>query len=789
MSVRIGLVALLGLMLAFAATHLSLRTEITHFLPDEVAGEAASLSRALADAELTRGMVLSVGARDPSLARAAARSLARHLRVHPAVASARTAPELGPSEDVQRLAIRHGVGFLTEEPDHPERGVAARLTDEGLREAARAWRARLSAPGGSALAPLAARDPLGSVPAWGARLRAMQPGLRVEAGQYVGIDGAHALVLVQTLPPAFDTARQGELLDAIDATFASLRAERPDDGLVLEASGINRFGVRIERSMRSETMGIGALAVVGVSGLFLVGFRWLRALGLVLLPVAFGVLAAVCVGILVVGDLDLLTLAFGASLTGVAIDYAIHLVTHHALAAPGSDAWSVARALRPRLLVGALTTMASYVGLLATGFPGFREMGLFSIVGIACALLVTLLALPALLPPAGAPAPRLRAWADACDRASAAVRPRRRTVLVVLLAAVVVAAAGLPRLGFTDDLRGLSQLDPELLAEDERVRARLSQFDTSRLVITRAADEDELLQRNRRVHARLAELRDAGVLQGARSLHALLLPASVQRRNHELVRADADLPGRLEQAFVAEGFVEGAVAPFLGALRGPGPEPLTLRDLRATSLAPLVDSMVFPVGDELAVATFLRGVRSERELEQALADLPGARWFDQTALLDGFFGGFRATTLRQMAAGSLLVLLVLALRYRDGRAILAAFAPSALTALLLLGLLGLSAVPANLLHVMSLLLVLGMGVDYGVFLVDASREEGALGATLLSLALSALTTLFVFGTLALSSHPALRAIGVTTGLGVGLAFLLAPGLQLLLVGERAQDQA
>ena len=46
---------------------------------------------------------------------------------------------------------------------------------------------------------------------------------------------------------------------------------------------------------------------------------------------------------------------------------------------------------------------------------------------------------------------------------------------------------------------------------------------------------------------------------------------------------------------------------------------------------------------------------------------------------------------------------------------------------------------------------------------------------MLSLLMSCLTTAFVFGTLAISSQPALRAIGTTTvGLGILLCYLLAP---------------
>jgi predicted exporter len=75
---------------------------------------------------------------------------------------------------------------------------------------------------------------------------------------------------------------------------------------------------------------------------------------------------------------------------------------------------------------------------------------------------------------------------------------------------------------------------------------------------------------------------------------------------------------------------------------------------------------------------------------------------------------------------------------------------------------------------MSLVMVMGMGVDYGIFCVDSVRSRERFGVTLLSLLLSCLTTALVFGMLALSSQPALRAIGVTTGIGIPLCFLLAP---------------
>jgi predicted exporter len=88
-------------------------------------------------------------------------------------------------------------------------------------------------------------------------------------------------------------------------------------------------------------------------------------------------------------------------------------------------------------------------------------------------------------------------------------------------------------------------------------------------------------------------------------------------------------------------------------------------------------------------------------------------------------------------------------------------------------------VQVNVVSAISLLVVLGIGVDYGIFSVDGARDPERLGATLSSILVSCLTSVFVFGALALSEQPALRSIGVTTGTGILIALVLSPSVLVL----------
>ena len=302
----------------------------------------------------------------------------------------------------------------------------------------------------------------------------------------------------------------------------------------------------------------------------------------------------------------------------------------------------------------------------------------------------------------------------------------------------------------------------------------MSHFETSRFVIGLAPDWRSALTLNDRIHQQLQRAAAAGALERTRSLHDVLWSPELQQRNWSQVQAVPALADRVDRVFAAQGFRPGSFGDFAASLAVEPPPPLSLDDLRASPLADWLVPYVFELDDEVAVVTYLHGLQSPDAVLAALAGLEGVHLLDQGSFVSDVYREFRQTTLRQMFVGGALVVLLLSLRYRRWRPVLAAFLPSLLVAIFVLAILAIFRVPTNLLHVMSLIMVMGMGVDYGVFLVDASEHRDGLGATMLSLLMSCVTTAFVFGTLAISSQPALRAIGVTTAVGIALSYVLAP---------------
>jgi predicted exporter len=776
--------AALGLLLAlYIARHITFVTDVTNFLPDGSSSELAELSRELAHSDLARTMVLTIGADEPGRAVAAAKQLAEGLRSHPEVAWLRMSADAELQQHIYQLYFPRRFYFLS---DAPERELPARLSDAGLRAQAERVRESLALPVSPLLKRVVPEDPLGAFQGILERLAGGEPPLASRDGVFTTRDGRWVVLLLSTRHSAFDTVAQAPLLAAIQQQFADARARFGDD-VVLEQSGANRFALQAEGAIRTDAYRILTVSLLGVGLLFLVFFRAFRTLFLALVPAFTGVVVGMAGCIAAFGRLDGMTVAFGASLIGSTIDYPVHVLNLWSLAPPGTSAWAVARELRASLLLAALTTVAGFIGLALTQFQGFRELGVFATLGIAASLLATLWLLPDLLPPGRAVPPLSAGLAQRLSAGVFALGRHRRWLGVLPLGVLLLGVWALPRLVFVDDLARLGEPDPALLAEEQRVRERVSSFDSGRLVVALADDAEAAIVRNEKVNARLSEQIAAGHLEGARSLHALLWSQDLQRRNLVVLRASERLPERLDAAFQEAGFRPGSVAPFIRDLSEPA-EPLTLAELRASPLGELAESLIMDLGTRTGVVTYLRGVHDAPAVRAALADLPGVHWFEQSAFLNEIFAQFRRQTVRQTALGCLAVLPLLMLRYRGLRRALAAFLPSVLSAVVVLSCFVLLGHEINLLHVVSLLVVMGMGVDYGIYLVDGVENRRLLGATLVSILLCCLSTVLTFGALALSSHPALRAIGLTSGIGVALSFLFAPvALLLTRADEKRED--
>ncbi len=751
-------------------------TAITHFLVSPQDVKLGRLSRALTDSELARTMVVSVEGTSTNAALDAADDLARRLRDHPEVEWVRSGVAEGTQQAVFDLYQPRRFAFAA---DTPQR-LDVLTSDEGMTEAVQGLKRELAGP----LAPLVKRLAPGDP--WllfRDRMKAMESadtgGMTVVDGRFLDREGARAIVLLATVHSPFDSSHQAGLEADLQRIFEELRFGH--GALTIERSAVHRFALQSEAEIRADLRRVSILSTVGIVILFLAVYRSLLLLVLALVPLAAGITTAAAVGLAIFGELHGLTLAFGATLIGICIDYPAHYFTHHVVEPDPRGAGGTLRRVWPGLAVGAVTTVAGFAGLAGASFPGIREIGVFSGVGIGAALLATRYILPGLMPDL-VRTPRLAAALTRRLGALVATMEGRRRPLAVLPAlAVVVSVVGLPRMQWVDDAQALNRLQPVMLEEDERVRDRVSRMDVARMVVATAPTREQALQINDQVHTRLTSRHTDGV--EFRSLHAFLWSEATQRASLEAFRR-VEIHTRMAGALARAGFRPEAFGELERGLTGAAPDPLTLDDLLASPLAPAVRAFTLQLEDEVAILTFVHGVDGPEQIKSALSGLDGAVYFDQRQFLARNYQRYRVRIQQLVGLGLAVVGLVLLVRYRSLRLAAAAFAPAILAAVTTLALLSLMGAELHLLHLVGVLLVLSMGVDYGVFLAESVRRGAGESATLLGLVIACVSTVLAFGLLAVSANPAMHAVGLTTGIGVLISLVLAPTTLVLTRGPR-----
>lgn len=712
----------------------------------------ADATRHIADAS-ARQMVVLLGAETPEQAKAAEAAFRGHLQ---ALQKAHQLPfrESESAEDWFDTARAFYAPYRDRVLTAEQRIRLSRTPADALAEEALA---ALYGPMGAPRLTEWRSDPLGLWPQWWSA-RAAASGLRIgDDGLLQADDGYWAVLRFQTRASAFALNGERVIQDALDSATGAAREQVPGVRDLRAGVPLHAEAAAVQAHREINTIGWGSLAAVLL--LTWLAFRSLRPILLVAVSLLIGCAAALSVTALVFGKVHLLTLIFGASLVGVAEDYGIHWFA----ARQGEDrknSWSLLRHLLPGLALALVTSALAYLALGLAPFPGLRQMALFSVVGLAAAFLTVVCWFPFIggrRPPVTKFSQRLggglQRWPSA--------RVNRAWMMVGVLTLSFI-AAGMWQLDTDDDLRSLQSSPRTLIEQQAKIGRLLGMPSPAQFYLVRGADAEQTLQREEALIEKLDRLKAEHKIGGYRAISDWLPSQKRQTADAVLTtraetqvmsRVSAQLGEDLQRQPPSTGNIETSAF-----LRSPASEPF-----RHLWLGPLGDGVATVVlVDDLSQAGALDLLRAQAE------NLEGVRWVNRTADFSRLLGHYRQMMTWLLLVGVLLVFAVLYWRYRGlaWRALL----PTLLAGLLTVALLGWLGQPLQLFNVLALMLLLGMGIDYGVFLVEHQGDPSAW----LAVSVGAASTWLSFGLLGLSSTPALRAFGLTLLFGIGLVWLISP---------------
>ena len=728
-----------------------LDTDVMALLPaNEQAPEVDAAIKALAE-RASRQVIVLVGAPDWAAAQDAANAWRRALRD--------THAPLQPIEGAGPDALHAALNFYSPWRDRlltpAQREQLAQASGTSLvREAL----AALYQPGAAARLSQWTSDPLGLWQQWWTARAAQSRARPRDGALWVSAEGLEWVVLPYEITgSAFALSGQAVYGDALrSAREAALKAQ--PGARTLEAGlPLHAEAAAVQASREINTIGWGSLAAVLL--LVWLAFRSLRPIVLVALSLAVGTATALSVTAWIFGQVHLITLVFGASLVGVAEDYGIHYYASRQ-GRPGAAPHRLMRQLLPGLTLALATSVLAYLVLGLAPFPGLRQMAVFSATGLIATFLTAVCWFP-LLDRGAIPRSRFADWIAASLRRLPSMAPSW-PLLAGLLALALFCVGGVARLQAGDDIRQLQSSPPALVQAQLEVGRLLGVPSVAQFYLVRGDDEQQVLEREETLKQRLDRLAADGRLAGYGAVSDWVPSLARQR-------ADAQATARAESAVLAgvgAALGENLARPAFAA------SPLTLQAWLDHPVSALARGqwLAGPDGKPMSVV-LLRGVQDRSQLPALAAaaeGLGGVRWVDKAGDVSSLLARYGAAMTWLLLAGYLAVLAALWWRY--GRSAWRAWVPTVMASALTVALLGWMGQPFQLFNVLALVLLLGIGVDYGIFLL----EHPADGSAWLAVVLGAGSTWLAFGLLALSSTPALRAFGLTLLLGIALVWILSP---------------
>lgn len=611
-------------------------------------------------------------------------------------------------------------------------------------------------------------DPLLQIPFWFESLADDSDRIAHDEGMLTVLGNGEYHVMVSGLinGEALSLSDQARLVNDINAVSGQIALQFPEVRVL--KSGMIFYAKAGADSARKEVSTIGTGSLLGIIVLLWLAFRTWSPLLLCLLSVGTGVVSGYIITWLIFGEVHVMTLVFGASLTGVSIDYAFHFMAEWLRQGRKWMPDNGIRHIFPGIVLGLITSLMGYLPMLATPFPGLQQMATFSSAGLLGAWLTVVLTYPALL--SKATKSEQQNWPlPFVDRFLALwhqtfIRWRYGIILVLALLGIF----SLPQLESSDDIRQLQSRPSTLVQTDNQIRDITGELADNRFFLIRGDSQEQLLQRNEQLAHWLNHQIDEEKLGSYRIISDLL--SSLQTQNNNREKITGVFSHQLPQLWQQLGFSAEARDQALKRFKQDKNNALIPEVWLNSPVASIYGHLWLGlVGNEYFSAVLLNKVGNDWQPEQAEV-LPGVEFIDKTGDTSQLFARYRLLMGWLLVIAYTIIAALLACRY-GVRGALQVVLPPLLAVVTTLSLLALTGQAINLFHVLALIMVLGIGIDYTLFFHEAGREQRY---TFMAITLSAITTQLSFGLLALSATAAIAGFGLTVLIGITVCYLLSP---------------
>ena len=543
-------------------------------------------------------------------------------------------------------------------------------------------------------------------------------------------------------------------------TAAKVMLEVSD--LEIIKSGAIFYAEQAASDAQGEATLIGLISLVAILALTFLVFRDMQPIGLSLLAISVGILGGAAAILIFYEKIHLFSLIFGAGLMGVSVDYAFHYCCQRFSHIP-----SVTRlnSILRGLTLGLISSVVGFLMLVWAPFPGLRQIAVFSATGLTMSYTTVVLIFPLL-----DKAKNL----DMNDEILMLIKfhynfwDRRDLSFARWVGGAIL--LGLFIMGFTnfkaeDDIRKLQSLPDNLRKEELVIRKLTGRHDATQFFLISGSTQEEVLIREEALALELERLVGKHALSGYLSVSSFVPSIKQQKENRVLARElllGMNLKKHLENMGANPQF--GYDEHELNYL-----SPELVRD---RSIFPFIDFLQLARDNQNFIHLLsLRGVNDVGALSSLADKFSKVKFVDPTQDISLILADYRIRALSLFSIACLLIFCFMSFFYGTKGAF-RVMTPPLIAVVVTPFVIAAFGGIFTFFSAMALILVFALGMDYSLFCAESLKSH--MNISLLANGLSALSTIFAFGMLALSEMYAVHSFGATILVGIVLAFGLAP---------------
>ena len=613
----------------------------------------------------------------------------------------------------------------------------------------------------------------------------MMGGYNMFDGHLFCMDKSVALAF---LAPSFASTNSGKatrLVNMINKCKKDFEASNPDIRVLVHGNpqgSVSNAGT-IKRDL-VWTIGLSLLIILAI---MLFSFRSVGFILHQILPVVYGTLFSMACMYWIKGYMSLMALGLGAIILGVAISYCLHVLIHFYYVA---DVEKMLHDESTPVILGCITTVGAFLGLLFTESDLLRDFGMFATFALLGNTFYVLVFLPHFMNPRQIKFRRTHGF-PLVERFNSLPWDRNPWIIGTLIVLIIVGVYFSPRVKFDSDLRNLDYDDAELVESmelynrtnaDGYVHMYFAAWDDNSL--------DAALEYNKRLFPALDSLKDVGLVKAYSPVTRLLL----QSENDQLIRI------KTWKKFWSRGRV-ARIKRDLGAAAHDNNLPYNLFDpflgIISAKYEPgnLFESGVIPSGlmsnyverqengRYMVFTDVSYELKDQDTVWDALATLPHIfvlePFYYCRDLVEVVHDDFNTT----LWISSIFVLIVLLLCFHNIWIALIAFLPMFISWYVMQGYMALLGLEFNLINIVIATFVYGIGVDYSIFVMEGLLAEARTGEKSMleyhkvAIFYSALVLGIVIFSLIFATHPSIHSIGLITLIGMASTILITYSLQ------------